>query len=163
MMDNNGIIYGNPKDDNTGNVLHLDTENLFSESDLIEACKSWDWYDHIRLLINKSIKNDLERYILGTTPFVRTHSDLWFNLTTTLLRKPDMISRGRLILIRKHTGNTFRENAASLTLEPSEVMFWNCLGYNAYDTTIKIYTHPILLQQQLYKNKPMKNKPFFKR
>ena len=64
MMDNNGIIYGNPKDDNTGNVLHLDTENLFSESDLIEACKSWDWYDHIRLLIDKSIKKDIENMLV---------------------------------------------------------------------------------------------------
>ena len=162
MMDNNGIIYGNPKDDNTGNVLHLDTENLFSESDLIEACKSWDWYDHIRLLIDKSIKKDIEKYV-GTTPFARERSGFWFNLMTPLLRKPGMISRARLILIRKYTGNTFRENAASLILEPSEVMFWNCLGYNAYDTTIKIYAHPISLCQQLYRNKPTKNKSFFKR
>ena len=135
-MDNNGIIYGNPKDDNTGDVLHLDTENRF---------------------------NDLERYVLGTTYFARKHSDLWFNLMTQLHRKPAVISRRRLILIRKHTGNTFRENAASLTLEPSEVMFWNCLGYNAYDTTIKVYTHPISMWQQLYRNRPTKNKSFFKR
>lgn len=161
-MDNNGIIYGNPKGDNTGDVLHLDTENRFSESDLSEACKSWEWYDHVISLFGKSIKNDIEKYV-GTTPFAREHTGVWFNLMTPLLRKPDVVSRGRLILIRKHTGNTFRENAASLILEPSEVMFWNCLGYNAYDTTIKVYTHPISLWQQLYRNRPTKNKSFFKR
>lgn len=162
MMDNNGIIYGNPKDDNTGDVLHLDTENRFSESELIETCKSWKWYDYVRSLFSKSIKTDIEKYV-GTTPFMEKHSGLWYDLMTSLLRKPDVVSCGRLILIRKYTGNTFRENAASLTLEPSEVMFWNCLGYNAYDTTIKVYTRPISLWQPLCRNKPTKNKSFFKR
>ena len=162
MMDNNGIIYGNPKDDNTGDVLHLDTENRFSESELIETCKSWKWYDCVRSLFSKSIKTDIEKYV-GTTPFMGKHSGLWYDLMTSILRKPDVVSRGRLILIRKHTGNTFRENAVSLVFEPSEVMFWNCLGYNDYDTTIKVYTHPISLWQQLYRNRPTNNKSFFKR
>jgi hypothetical protein len=151
-MNNNGIIYGNPKDDNTGDVLHLDTENRFNESDL-----------HVISSFGKTIKNDLEKYVLGTTYFAREHSNLWLNLMTQLHRKPAVISRVRSIFIRQHTGNTFRENAASLTLEPSEVMFWNCLGYNAYDTTIKVYTHPISMWQQLYRNRPTKNKSFFKR
>ena len=40
----------------------------------------------------------------------------------------------RVSMIRKYTGNSIKENAASLILEPSEVYFWRCFGYDKHNT-----------------------------